>query len=385
MKSPYFKEEHEMFRSAVRKFVGNELLPHAAEWEAAHEFPLSVFTRLGELGYLGLRFPEEYGGGGCDIFFSIILCEELARCGAAGVGLGVATHTELVMPVIQQFGTEDQKKQFLVPGIQGMKIGCIGITEPEAGSDVAAIQTKAKPKSGGWIINGQKTFITNGPFADFVVLLARTDEGTGYRGMSLFLVEKTTPGYSVSKKFDKVGTHSSPTGELVFEDCLVPEENLLGERGKGFYHIMWELQNERIFSAAAATARAQVAYEMALEYAQQRVQFGHPIANLQVIRHKLADMATQLEAARQFTYHVAWLYDNGEYPVKEISMSKLFATEVAFKVADEAMQIHGGYGYMMDFPVQQYWRDIRVSRFMAGTSEIQKEIIAGILIPKAKS
>ncbi len=384
MKSPYFREEHEMFRSAVRKFVENELLPHAAEWEAAHEFPLSVFTHLGKLGYLGLRFPEEYGGGGCDIFFSIILSEELARCGAAGVGLGVTTHTELVMPIIQQFGSDDQKKQFLLPGIQGTKIGCIGITESEAGSDVAAIQTKAKPTSGGWIINGQKTFITNGPFADFVVLLARTDEGTGYRGMSLFLVEKTTPGYSVSKKLDKVGTYSSPTGELAFEDCLVPAENLLGERGKGFYHIMWELQNERIFSAAAVTARAQVAYEMALEYAQQRVQFGHPIANLQVTRHKLADMATQLEAARQLTYHVAWLYDNGEYPVKEISMSKLFATEVAFKVADEAMQIHGGYGYMMDFPVQQYWRDIRVSRFMAGTSEIQKEIIAGILIPKEK-
>ncbi len=384
MKSQYFREEHEIFRAAVQTFVTNELLPHAAEWEALHEFPLSVFTKLADLGYLGLRFPEEYGGGGCDIFFSTILCEELARCGAAGVGLGVTTHTELVLPLINQFGTEDQKRQFLVPGIQGAKIGCIGITEPEAGSDVAAIQTKAKLTGKGWLINGQKTFITNGPFADFVVLLARTEEVTGYRGMSLFLVEKDTKGYSVST-LDKVGTHSSPTGELVFEDCLVAEDSLLGEQGKGFNHIMWELQNERIFSAVAATARAQVAYEMALEYAKQRVQFGRPIANLQVTRHKLVDMATQLEAARQLAYHVAWLYENGEYPVKEISMAKLFATEIAFKVADEAMQIHGGYGYMMDFPIQQYWRDIRVSRFMAGTSEIQKEIIAGILVPKTKS
>lgn len=383
MKSLYFREEHKMFREALRDFVQNELLPHAAEWEAAEEFPLWVFTRLGELGYLGLRFPEEYGGGNCDIFFSVILSEELARCGAAGVGLGVTTHTELAMPAILKYGTEDQKRRFVVPGTQGTKIGCIAITEPEAGSDVAAIKTKAKLVNGKWIINGQKIFITNGPFADFAVVLARTEEGAGYRGMSLFLVEKTL-GFSVSKKLEKVGTHSSPTGELAFEDCQVPEENLLGERGKGFYHIMWELQNERIFAAAAAIARAQVVYEMALDYAAQRVQFGGPIANLQALRHKVADMATQLEAARQLTYHVAWLFDNGEYPVKEISMAKLYATEVAFQVADEAMQIHGGYGYMMDLPVQQYWRDIRVSRFMAGTSEIQKEIIASILLPRAK-
>ena len=379
--------EEERFCQESTDYLRKQKTPElVAELEARSGYGGGpAYTRLvrqmGRDGWLGVGWPEEFGGQGRTpmeqhLFYEICFYEEIPL-----PVLGLNT----VGPAIMRIGTDEQKRKYLPPILSGELEVCVGYTEPDAGTDLASLKTTAVSDGDDYVINGQKTFITNGPFADFVVLLARTEEGTGYRGMSLFLVEKTTPGYSVSKKLDKVGTYSSPTAELAFEDCFVPEGNLLGERGKGFYHIMWELQNERIFSAVAATARAQVAYEMALEYAQQRVQFGRPIANLQVIRHKLADMATQLEAARQFAYHVAWLYDNGEYPVKEISMSKLFATEVAFKVADEAMQIHGGYGYMMDFLVQQYWRDIRVSRFMAGTSEIQKEIIAGILIPKEKS
>lgn len=385
MKHPMFTPEHELFRETVRKFVEKELSPHAEEWEAAGEFPNSVFQRMGELGFLGLRYPEKYGGQNCDFLFSIVLAEELGRCGMGSIGTAVAVQSEMATPPIFKFGTEEQKMKYLLPANKGLKIACLGITEPNAGSDVAAIQTTAKREGDHWVIKGRKIFITNGVRADFITLLARTNPQKGYKGFSLFLVDKGTPGFFVTRKLDKLGLRSSDTAELLFEDCRVPEESLLGEEGKGFYHIMWELQGERIMAAANALARAQMALELAIKYAQERVQFGKPIAHFQVTRHRLADMATEIEAARHLTYYCAWLFQKGEYPVKEISMAKLFAAQVSGRVADAALQIHGGYGYMMEYPIQRYWRDIRLSRIGGGTDEIMKEIIANELLGKVKA
>ena len=384
MKHPMFTEEHELFRDTVRKFVEKELVPHAEEWEEAGEFPNSVFIRMGELGFLGLRYPEEYGGQNCDFLFSVILAEELGRCGMGSIGMAVAVQSEMATPPIFKFGTEEQKAKYLTPANQGKKIACLGITEPNAGSDVAAIQTTAKRDGDHWVINGRKIFITNGARADFITLVARTGEKKGYKGFSIFLVDKGVPGFTLTRKLDKVGMRSSDTAELLFEDCRVPAHALLGEEGKGFYHIMWELQGERIMAAANAVARAQMAMDLALKYSQERVQFGKPLAHFQVTRHRLADMATEIEAARHLTYYCAWLFQNGDYPVKEISMAKLFAAQMGNRVADTALQIHGGYGYMMEYPIQRYWRDIRLSRIGGGTDEIMKEIIANELLGKVK-
>ena len=384
MKHPMFTEEHELFRDAARKFVDKELAPHADEWEEAEGFPDSVFTRMGELGYLGLRFPEKYGGQDCDFLFSVVLAEELGRCGMGSIGMAVAVQSEMATPPIHKFGTEEQKMKYLLPANQGKKIACLGISEPNAGSDVAAIQTTARRDGDHWVINGRKIFITNGVRAHFIVLVARTGEKRGYKGFSLFLVDKGTPGFTVTRKLDKVGMRSSDTAELLFEDCRVPADALLGEEGKGFYHIMWELQGERIMGAANAVSRAQMAYELALKYSQERVQFGKPLAHFQVTRHRLADMATEIEAAKHLIYYCAWQFQHGEVPVKEISMAKLFSAQMSARVADAALQIHGGYGYMMEYPVQRFWRDIRLSRIGGGTDEIMKEIIANEVLGKMK-
>jgi acyl-CoA dehydrogenase len=384
MRHPMFTEEHELFRDSVRKYVEKELAPHAEEWEEAEEFPNTVFTRMGELGFLGLRYPEKYGGQNCDFLFSIVLAEELGRSGMGSIGMAVAVQSEMATPPIHKFGSEEQKMKYLLPANQGKKIACLGITEPNAGSDVAAIQTAARREGDQWVINGRKIFITNGVRADFITLMARTGEKKGYKGVSLFLVDKGTPGFTVTRKLDKVGMRSSDTAELLFEDCRVPASAMLGEEGRGFYHIMWELQGERIMGAANAVSRGQMAYELALKYAQERVQFGKPLAHFQVTRHRLADMATEIEAARHLIYYCAWMFQNGEYPVKEISMAKLFAAQAAARVADAALQIHGGYGYMMEYPIQRYWRDIRLSRIGGGTDEIMKEIIANEVLGRMK-
>ncbi|MGQ9758240.1 MAG: acyl-CoA dehydrogenase family protein [Actinomycetota bacterium] len=376
-KDLFFTPEHEMLRQSVREFVEGELVPHADEWEAEGMFPDWVFRRLGELGYLGLHFPEEYGGGGGDYFTNIVLIEELAKCGSFGVNTGVAVQIGMATPPILAFGTEEQKQEYLVPAIQGEKIACLGITEPEAGSDVASVKTYAEKVPGGWKVNGNKIFITNGYRADFMTLLARTDrEKKGYKGMSLFLVDTDTPGYIVSRKLDKVGQWSSDTAEIFFQDMVIPEEALLGEEGRGFYNIMWELQGERLIVAVAVIAIAEVTLQQAIDYGRERAQFGKPIMKNQAIAHRVADLATELEAAESLTYITAWKYDRGEYPVKEISMAKLLATQVAFRVCDEAMQFMGGYGYMMEYPAQKAWRDVRVSRIGGGTDEIMREIIA---------
>ena len=377
MKHPMFTEEHDMFRENVRKFVQKEIIPNAEKWEEEEFFPDEVFRKLGRLGYLGAHFPVEYGGGGCDYLYSLILGEELAKGGMAGLGMGVGVVTGMAIPPILKFGSEDQKERFVAPAARGEKIPALGITEPNAGSDVASIQTSAVRDGNQWVINGTKMFITNGVRCDFVLLVARSEKGSrGAKGISLFIVEKGTPGFNVSRKLKKVGMCSSDTAELSFEDCRIPAGNLVGEEGKGFRQIMWELQGERITSAAASVARAEKAYELALKYAQERVQFGKPIAAFQVTQHKLADMAARIEMCRQFVYNVAWDFMRGGYPVKEISMAKLMCSQLMFQVADEALQIHGGYGYMMEYEVQRYWRDLRLPRIGGGTDEIMKEIIA---------
>ena len=373
----FFTAEHDMLRQSVRDFVNKELVPNADAWEEERLFPDWVFRRLGELGYLGLHYPEEYGGGGGDYFTNVVLMEELAKCGSFGVNTGVAVQIGMATPPILAFGTEEQKQRYLVPAIKGEKIACLGITEPEAGSDVSSVKTFAERIDGGWRVNGNKIFITNGYRADFMTLLARTErEKKGYKGMSLFLVDTDTPGYVVSRKLDKVGQWSSDTAEIFFEDMAIPEEALLGEEGRGFYNIMWELQGERLIVAVAVIAIAEVTLQQAVDYARERVQFGKPIIKNQAIAHRVADLATELEAAKSLAYVTAWRYDKGEYPVKEISMAKLIGTRVAFQVTDEALQIMGGYGYMMEYPAQKAWRDMRIARIGGGTDEIMREIIA---------
>lgn len=371
-----FSEEHEAVRKTIRRFVEKELVDHIQEWEDAEYFADWVFPRMGELGLLGLHYPEAYGGQGGDYFMGMILAEELSRSGAGGLPMAVAVQTDMATPPILKFGTEEQKQKYLVPALKGQKVACLGITEPNAGSDVAAIETRAIRDGDQWVINGRKIFITNGVRADFITLVAKTDPAKGYNGVSLFLVDKDTPGFQVGRKLKKVGMCCSDTAELLFEDCRVPAENLLGQEGKGFHQIMWELQGERLIAAAAAVASAQLAFEKSMEYARQREQFGKAIIKFQVNAHKFAELASEIEAARQLVYYTAGKFAKGEYPVKEISMSKLLASRVSCHAADEALQIHGGYGYMMEYPVQRIWRDVRLNRIGGGTDEVMKEIIA---------
>ncbi len=376
MRNSLYSEEHEMVRQAVRRFAEKELLPHAAQWEAAEYFADWVFPRMGTLGFLGLRYPQRYGGQGGDYAMGLVFAEEMAHCGLSSVAMAAAVHAEMATPPLLKFGSEDQKQRFLVPAIRGEKVACLGITEPNAGSDVASIATRAVRDGNSWILNGQKIFITNGVRADFIVLLAKTAPTLGRKGLSLFLVEKGTPGFRVTNTIKKVGMRASDTAELVFDDCRIPETNLLGEENKGFYQIMWELQGERMVGAIMAVAEADRVFHQALAYAQQRVQFGQPIGKFQAIAHKLASMATAIEAARQLNYSTAQRLAEGENLIKEVAMCKLVSARVACQVADTALQIHGGYGFTMDFPVQQAWRDLRLSRIGGGTDEVMKDIIA---------
>ena len=375
MTMPYFDAHHDQLRTTVRRFVETELAPHAQEWEDAAYFADWVFPRMGELGFLGLHYPTEYGGQDGDYFCSVVLSEEMARARCGGLGMAVAVQTDMATPPILKFGTEEQKQRYLVPAITGEKVACLGITEPNAGSDVQNVQTWAKPDGDDWIINGSKIFITNGIRADFITLVARTDRGRGFEGVTLFLVDTNTPGFVRSRKLDKVGMIASDTAELAFEDMRVPGDAVLGEVGQGFYNIMWELQGERMIGAAGAIAGAQLTFDATLEYAKQRMAFGKPIGQQQVIKHMLVDMATKIEVAREYNYSVARRFGEGEYPVKEISMCKLVSGQVAHEVADAALQIWGGAGYMSDNPVQRAWRDTRLIRIGAGTDEIMKEVI----------
>jgi alkylation response protein AidB-like acyl-CoA dehydrogenase len=369
-----FTDEHEQLRESIRRFVIKELRPHSEEWEE-QTFPNWVFKRMGELGLLGLDKPEQYGGQGGDYYTSLVLAEEIVHAHCGGMAMGLAVHTDMAMPPILAFGTEEQKQEWVVPAIKGEKILCLGITEPDAGSDVAGIKTRAIRDNGEYVINGSKTFITNGHRADVIVLVTKTDPDAGYDGFTLFLVPMDLPGVIREKKLEKLGMHASDTALLAFQDVRVPESAVLGQVGKGFYHIMWELQGERLIGAAGCVAGAQHVFDRTLQYAQERSAFGRPIGHFQVIRHKFAEMAVKIETARQMVYTTAWRFQNGEYPVREISMAKLYASRIAVEVADECIQIHGGNGYMKEYGIERSWRDLRLNRIGAGTDEVMLDVI----------
>ena len=373
---PMFTDEHEELRRSLRSFVEKELRPHADEWEEAKDFPDWVFHRMGELGFLGLHAPAEYGGAGGDYLTMVVLAEEMARCGSGGVGMAISVQAEYVAPPIAKFGTHEQKERWLRPLVTGEKIGALGITEPDAGSDVAGIRTRAIRDGDEYLVNGRKTYITNGVRADVLLLVAKTDPTQRHSGISLFLVDTDTPGFHVTRRLEKVGMLPSDTAELLFEDMRVPAENLLGEEGRGFHQIMWELQGERLAAAAGACAGAQVTLDQTIEYTKQREAFGQRIADFQSTKHKIAEMQTQIDAARALVYETAWRVHLGEYPVKEITESKLLATRVHFEVADTCLQLHGGVGYMMETPVQRAWRDSRLARIGAGADEVMLDYIA---------
>jgi alkylation response protein AidB-like acyl-CoA dehydrogenase len=375
-----FTDEHEDLRESMEAWVKKELWPHRNEWEET-TWPNEAMRRAGELGFLGLCFPEEYGGQGGDYYYSIVRAECMSHSGSGGTNMGFAVQTDMVLPPVHLLGTEEQKQRYLVPGIKGEKIGCLGITEPGAGSDVAGIRTKAIRDGDEYVITGSKTFITNGARADFILLVAKTDPDARHEGITLFLVDlrdddgNHVPGFEVSRKLEKMGMHSSDTGELSFNEVRVPADAVLGEIGKGFYHISWELQSERMVAAAGSVAGAERMFEKTLAYAKEREAFGRPIGRFQAIRHKFADMATKIEAAKQFNYVVSWRYANGEYPVREITEVKLFTSRMACEVADECVQILGGYGYMKEYEIERAYRDVRLNRIGAGTDEIMLDVI----------
>ena len=375
-----FTDEHEDLRESMRSWVLSELYPHRNEWEET-TWPSEILRRAGGLGYLGLCFPEEYGGQGGDYYYSLVRAECMSYSGSGGTNMGFAVQTDMVLPPVHLLGSEEQKQRFLVPGIKGERIGCLAITEPGAGSDVAGIRTKAVRDGDEYVISGSKIFITNGARADFCVLVAKTDPDARHGGITLFLVDlrdsdgNAVPGFSVSRTLEKMGMHASDTAELAFDEMRVPADSVLGEPGKGFYHISWELQGERLVAAAGCHAGAERMFERTLEYAKEREAFGRPIGRFQAIRHKFADMATKIEAAKQFNYATAWRFANGEYPVREITMAKLYASRMCCEVADECVQILGGYGYMKEYEIERAYRDVRLNRIGAGTDEIMLDVI----------
>jgi acyl-CoA dehydrogenase len=377
MYEPYFGEEHNILRDSVRRFVEKEIKPHVEEWEDQELFPLELYKKAGDAGFLGLEYPEELGGTPADKFMFVALVEELVRCGSLGVSIGISTH-HISMPHILKLGTEEQKRRFIVPVLKGEKVGALGVTEPNTGSDVASILTRAVRDGDHYVVNGSKTFISSGTRANFVTTAVRTG-GPGHKGVSLLVIDSSTPGFKVAKKIRKMGWNASDTAELSFEDCRVPVENLLGREGDGFRGLMVNFQNERLELAVTAHAAAQLALEESIKYAKSREAFGRPISGLQVIAHKLADMATRVEVAKEFNYRVAAKMDAGLDATKEVSMAKNFACEACDKVVFDAVQIHGGYGYAREYLVERLYRDTRVLSIGGGTTEIMNEVISKMI------
>src|SRR6266496_2016164 len=368
-------EEQNQIKMSVREFDESEIAPYVMEWDEAQHFPVELQPKLAELGLMGVLFPEEYGGAGMGYVEYATIIEELSRVDGS-VGISVAAHNSLCSNHIYKFGTEQQKKKFLEPLARGEHLGAWGLTEPSAGSDASGTRSTAVRSEGGWIVNGSKNFITHAIHADTCVAVAVTDRAERSKGISAFIFEKGMKGFSPSKKENKLGLRASETASVVFEDCFVPDENRLGEEGMGFVNAMEILDGGRISIAALAVGIAQGAYESALRYSAERQQFGKPIREFQAIQFKLADMATQIDAARLLMYRAAWMKDHGKKTTKESSMAKLFASEISVRVCEEAIQIHGGYGYTKDYPAEKFWRDSKLCTIGEGTSEIQRIIIA---------
>jgi alkylation response protein AidB-like acyl-CoA dehydrogenase len=370
-------EEQRMFRRMVREFAEKEVRPRAEQIDASDEFPLDIFHRMGRVGLLGLPFPPKYGGSGADYHSMVIALEEMARV-SGSMAITLDAHTSLCSEPIYRFGTEQQRQKYLVPLARGEMIGAFGLTEPQAGSDAGATQTRAvrDPQTDEWVLNGQKIFITNGSIADVVVITAKTDPAKGTRGISSFIVEAGTPGFEPGRDEKKMGLKGSVTSELFFKDCRIPADNLLGEENQGFKQFLVTLDAGRVAIAAMAVGLAQGAYDRAVDYAKGREQFGQPIANFQAIRWMIADMATEIDAARMMVHRAAWLKEQEQQYTKEASMAKLFATEMSDRVCRKAIQIHGGYGYVREYEVERMYRDQRLCAIGEGTNEIQRLVIS---------
>jgi alkylation response protein AidB-like acyl-CoA dehydrogenase len=377
-----FTEEQKQLRKSVREFAEGEIAPHVMEWDEVSHFPTELLPKLGEMGLMGVIFPEEYGGAGLGYVEYATVIEELARVDGS-VGLFVAAHNSLCSNHIYKFGSDEQKKKYLVPLAQGKKLGAWSLTEPEAGSDAGGTRTTAVRNGQDWILNGSKTFTTNGTHADVCVAMAVTDRSKNSHGISAFILEKGMPGFRPGKKENKLGMRASDTSEVIFTDCRVPASQLLGAEGEGFISSLKVLDGGRISIAALGLGMAQGALEAATRYAKQRKQFGQAISEFQAVQFKLADMATQVEAARLLVYQAAWLADQKNVRfTRESSMAKLFASEVAVRVANECVQIHGGYGFIKDYPAEKYYRDVKLCTIGEGTSEIQRLVIARQLLGK---
>ncbi|CAJ1003214.1 MULTISPECIES: acyl-CoA dehydrogenase [Brevibacillus] len=368
-------EEQRMLKSMIRSFADEVVAPGADERDRTKTFPVEIFKQLAELNLLGLPFPEEYGGAGADTVSFAIVVEELSRaCGSTGITY--SAHISLGGAPLALFGTEAQKQKYLTKICSGESLGAFGLTEPNAGSDAGGTKTTAVRDGDGWLINGSKCFITNASYAQFVALTAVTDKEKGSRGITAFIVPTDSPGFTVLANYEKLGLHSSNTTELILENVRVPDENILGKQGEGFKQFLITLDGGRIGIGAMAVGIAQAAYDKALEYARQRTAFGQSISKFQAIQHKLADMAMQIELARNMVYKAAWLKDSGRKFTKEAAMAKLYASEVAMAVTHQAIQIHGGYGYMREYQVERFFRDARLLEIGEGTSEILRNVIA---------
>jgi citronellyl-CoA dehydrogenase len=387
MPSP-FSEEHQQFRASVRQFCEKELAPHVAEWERDELFPDWVFKRAGELGILGAHYPQDVGGAGGDFWFSVAKSEELPRCLMAGVSMGLLVQADMATPVINDLGTAEQKAEFLTPAIRGERIAALGVTEPNAGSDVAGIETVARRDGDDYVIRGSKTFITNGTRADFVTLLAKTRPEAGAHGCSFFLVPTKTRGFHVARKLKKIGNHSSDTAELHFDEMRIPKRYLLGEENMGFMYLMQNFQSERVIACTSAVSGATLMLEEAIQYGRDRKAFGKPIIKREYWQHKFVDLTAKVEAARSLAYRGSDAYNADKYiargsvsldTVKLISLAKIFVGDVTSEVADQCLQFHGGWGYIEEFHVARAWRDQRLFRIGGGTTETLRYYVAKLM------
>lgn len=374
----YFSESHNILRQTTARFVEREIRPYVEDWEEAGELPQELFRKAADVGLLSVCYPEEWSGFAADIFHEVVVTEELTRSTSGGIAAGLMSHA-IALPPILALGTQEQKERFVPPVLRGEKVASLGITEPGGGSDVGNLRTRAVRDGSSYVVNGSKTMITSGTRADFVTMAVRTSDD-GHRGISLLVVETDTPGFRVSKKLKKMGWWASDTAELALEDVRVPVENLLGQEGMGFYGIMHNFQKERLYLALMANTTAALALEESLKYARVREAFGRTLTGFQVTRHKLVDMAVLVDVSREYTYRIAAKIQAGENMVKEISMAKIFAADICDKVCHAAVQIHGGYGYMREYPVERLYRDSRILSIGGGTSEIMKEIVAKMML-----
>jgi len=379
MNSMYFTEEHEAFRASFKEFLQKEVVPNIDKWEKAGAIERFIWKKFGEMGYFGLSTPEEYGGMDLDLFYTIIFLEEMQKINSGGFAAAMWAHEYLAMTHLNKEGNHQQKQKYLVPSVAGDMIGCLCITEPFGGSDVAGMRSTAIKQGDKYMLNGSKTFITNGVYSDYLIVAAKTDPSDKYKGISIFIVDRSTKGVSATK-LNKLGWHASDTGEIAFDNVEIPAENLLGEEGKGFPYIMQHFALERLLMGVNAHARAEFAVDYAIKYMEERVAFGKSLDKFQALRHKIAEMASRVDMCREYNYSITKRLDQGSYVVKEASMSKLLSTKMADEVIYDALQLLGGYGYMEEYPMARLLRDSRLGPIGGGTSEILKEIIAKMVI-----